>query len=68
MNWKLFWVCGLVYILLLISNFLHFSIVSSILFWVLLILIIANFLYTVLYVFRKNKSITNKSENKKDIP
>ena len=57
MNWKLFWLCGVIYVSMLISAFLGASVLSSILFWIFLILVVLNFLYTVRFVLKKNKDI-----------
>ena len=64
MNWKLFWLCGVIYASMLISAFLGASVVSSILFWIFLVLVVLNFLYTARFVFKKNKDFVRDKVDK----
>ena len=60
MNWKLFWICGIAYLSLLATGLLGFKKLSSIMFWILIALVVANFFYTAIYVLKKNREFINK--------
>jgi uncharacterized membrane protein YfcA len=62
MNWKLFWICGIFYLLMLATGFWGFPRLSSLLFWIFLALVVINFIVTACYVYRKNRPFLNKKE------
>jgi len=64
MNWKIFWLCGLSYIAIVISGFAGFRRLAVALMYVFCFLAILNFIYIMKYVIRGNKKIFNDWRNK----
>ena len=62
MRWRLFFICTLLYLAMLLAGAMGWQGLRQVLFWLLLIAVLLNFLAFALQVYRDNKQMLGKRQ------